>query len=337
MDSKIKLHYDQKCVVCGTGPSDNVLGFLREHEYHNTTSYKFPLVECPNCLLLYLYPRPSTSELDRIYPREYYAHHLKFDPKEKPSLVEKLVQWRTSSEISKRLKQIQLDIPSNAEIKVLDVGCGTGRYLEAIKSFFPNSETHGVDFDKNALETTKTFGHHTHLGRFEDIDLPKNYFDLIISIHVIEHVAQPDKFLENCQNLLKQKGTILIETPNTDYFGLNTFKKCHWGGYHTPRHWYLFRLETFENLASRMKLSVSGFGYYANPIFWLWTLHSVSLNYLGRRISSTLFPPVKIFFGGIYSLTLLSVISIFARTLNKIFGKGSCMWIALKKSQMTNK
>jgi 2-polyprenyl-3-methyl-5-hydroxy-6-metoxy-1,4-benzoquinol methylase len=331
MNLDLELHHDKSCVVCGSDPSDNLVGLLREHEYRNTTTYNFPLVECTNCLLMYLYPRPSTSELARIYPKEYYAHHLKFDSHKNLSLVEKLIQWRTFSEVSKRLDKIGLNVGCDSQIKVLDIGCGTGRYLEAIKFLFPNSETHGVDFDQRALDVAKTFGHNTHHGRFEDIDLPTNYFDLIISIHVIEHVARPDIFLENCKNLLNENGTILIETPNTDYLGLKMFKKCHWGGYHTPRHWYLFRSETFEKLANKLQIKVTGLGYYANPIFWLWTLHSISLNFLGRRISSTLFPPVQIFFGGLYSLFLLGSLSFLERTINKISGKGSCMWISFKK------
>ena len=68
---------DVSCTGCGAH-DDIVLFEGHEHEYPNTTHARFPVVRCRECDLIRLNPRPAVSELDRIYPPEYYAYHLPF-------------------------------------------------------------------------------------------------------------------------------------------------------------------------------------------------------------------------------------------------------------------
>ena len=176
-------------------------------------------------------------------------------------------------------------MPKIAPIGFLDVGCGVGAQLDAIKSLLPNCETYQeFEYGSVAAGKARGRGHTVYEGRFEDFDLPQGYFDAIISIHVIEHVARPDLFLKGqVVRLATAEGFVMIETPNTDCVDFDLLKRRHWGGYHTPRHWYLFRKETVEALAQRLGCNLVTCRPYTMSNFWAWSAHSLATEAIGRK------------------------------------------------------
>ena len=306
--------------VCGAPLPSEPIGSVQEHEYTTTTRVEFPVVECGECGLVYLAPRPAESELGRIYPDDYYAYHLATQSAKalgrEPSFVERVIERRSARVLAHRLRAMSIDASGlGRPFRVLDVGCGTGRHLDLMRLAIPGAETHGVDMGTAAIEVAQQKGHVGYVGRFEDVDVPADYFDLIVSFHVIEHVARPDLFLQKCADSLHDDGRILIETPNTECIDFRLLKRRHWGGYHAPRHWYLFREPTFERLAQRLGLTIESWGPCPNAAFWVFTCHSIASRWLGRPIAGALFPPVKMFYGGVYPLCLLAGFSLFERGL----------------------
>ena len=78
-------------------------------------------------------------------------------------------------------------------------------------------------------------------------------------MHVIEHVAEPDLFVSKALELLNTEGALVLATPNTDCVDFQIFGKQHWGGYHTPRHWYLFEKKSFDFLVERLDCNLIEF------------------------------------------------------------------------------
>ncbi|MCK5586236.1 class I SAM-dependent methyltransferase, partial [Candidatus Bipolaricaulota bacterium] len=130
--------------------------------------------------------------------------------------------------------------------RILDVGCGSGQHLDVFKRLFFSAETLGVEPSVEAARRARERGHVVSAERFEDSTLPERSFNLIHSYHVIEHVAHPRLFMENALRLLADDGLILIETPSTKGLDFALFKRKHWGGYHAPRHWTLFRRKSLQ-------------------------------------------------------------------------------------------
>jgi SAM-dependent methyltransferase len=335
-----QLHYDEKCIICGENVPGESIGRVREHEYENTVSGDFPVFQCRNCGLVYLWPRPDVSVMPLIYPSNYYSYHVSHNTPiagtTRKSFVESLIfqlsRRRLLASISKTWTCQEVDRP----VRVLDVGCGVGGQLDMAASIFDKCETYGVEIDELAVRKARARGHTVYHSRFEDAELPNRFFDIVFAFHLIEHVARPDFFLRKCLNVLSDQGIVCIETPNTDCLEFNLFKEKHWGGYHAPRHWYLFQPRTFRVLASRFNSRITYWEFRFIPTYWSWTFHSLLMDFVGKRIADIIFPPIKICFGGLQSFIILSFFAVMGRVLTKLTGKGNAVWIVISKDSARN-
>jgi methionine biosynthesis protein MetW len=110
---------------------------------------------------------------------------------------------------------------------VLDIGCATGfmgEYLIKEK----DCRVIGADIRKDELKIAKKkFTSEV----FADIEQPKNIekvlkknemnkFDVILATSTIEHLKNPEKFLQICKKLLKSKGRLIISTPNIAHWSI---------------------------------------------------------------------------------------------------------------------
>lgn len=102
-------------------------------------------------------------------------------------------------------------------IKVLDVGCGSGRAINLMAKTFPQSQFFGYDFSHEAIENAKNEAVKLNLNnaQFEKQDVAKfskeEYFDLITAFDAIHDQAKPDKVLENIKKSLKPNGVFLMQ------------------------------------------------------------------------------------------------------------------------------
>ena len=102
-------------------------------------------------------------------------------------------------------------------IKVLDVGCGSGRAINLMAKSFPNSNFTGYDFSSEAIQNAKNEAEKLGLTNisFEKQDAAsfskESYFDVITAFDAIHDQANPDKVLENIKNALKPDGVFMMQ------------------------------------------------------------------------------------------------------------------------------
>ncbi|MBE9391232.1 class I SAM-dependent methyltransferase [Fervidicoccus fontis] len=100
----------------------------------------------------------------------------------------------------------------------LDLGAGSGYITQIIVNILKPSDIYVVDFSEIALKELKKKGFKIIKADLNSEDLskvlPKEYFDLITSFEVIEHLFNPDNLLENVKNLLRPGGYLILSTPN---------------------------------------------------------------------------------------------------------------------------
>ena len=118
------------------------------------------------------------------------------------------------------------------DLEVLEIGTGSGFFLDFARERFPNSRFSGVEYDERLLAETAVRATHARLiqGNAENFDLGKSRFDLVVSFQVIEHLYNPGAMLDNVRAHLKPGGIFLVTTPNLSGLGAR-WMKDKWHGY----------------------------------------------------------------------------------------------------------
>lgn len=112
--------------------------------------------------------------------------------------------------------------------RVLDLGCGEGKYLKFLKSF--GFKTEGIDSSKTAVKMAKKSLNDNSKILFKNMFrfvIPKNKYDLIISISTIHHGTkkQVRGLVDQIHRALIRKGKIFITLPDCRCIKIwNTFK-----------------------------------------------------------------------------------------------------------------
>lgn len=103
--------------------------------------------------------------------------------------------------------------------RVLDVGCGNGRFGAMLKTKLRGAEVWGVEPVADAhAEAAKVLDRAT-LGMFcEDIDLPLASFDTIVFNDSLEHFPDENAPLKLARRLLKPGGRVIASIPNVRYW-----------------------------------------------------------------------------------------------------------------------
>ena len=99
-------------------------------------------------------------------------------------------------------------------LKILDVGCGDGsmtsKFLNGIQDKI--HEVYGLDnMDKNGNNLIKYTKINLEEGKFPFND---NFFDIVYSNQVIEHILNKDNYISECNRVLKNGGLFIISTEN---------------------------------------------------------------------------------------------------------------------------
>jgi len=104
--------------------------------------------------------------------------------------------------------------------KVLDVGCNAGFGTEAVRKYL-KTNIYGADTSKIAIKQAKKnfYTIRKNFKHYDGVKLPfkDNYFDLVVSFHVIGHVQDANKFIKELNRVTKSGKKVIIITPNAIY------------------------------------------------------------------------------------------------------------------------
>ncbi|MBU4285007.1 methyltransferase domain-containing protein [Patescibacteria group bacterium] len=325
---------DRPCPLCGSWERE-VISSGREHEFKDTTQDLFFVVKCKNCDLVYLNPRPDKKELDIIYPKNYCCHNEQYSEiNTKRNFLVRLKNYLNHClGFPSRIRQVLKLIPKQSQIKILDVGCGSGGALDVFRESCRGALTTGIDFDERAINITAAKGHSVIKAKIEDVELAKENFDIIYSSNVIEHVSDPFQMFQKVAFALKPSGIFFCETPDFDSVDSKLFAKSgHWGGFHFPRHWTFFTPKTLEKIADKAGLKLEKIKHSPVPIFWIWSMHSLLYRGLNRKkLADRLFPLIENrqnFFISFLNKIIFTLIDII---LEKTVGRTGVMCVVFRK------
>ncbi|MFO0936798.1 MAG: class I SAM-dependent methyltransferase [Gemmataceae bacterium] len=253
-----------RCCLCGQHPQRSVAVGL-DFEYAISDDV-WRMDRCDPCGVLILNPRPFDSEFDRVYPPNYHA--FQFDEKQF-GLVHRIRQWLEA----RRLLSLFQDLPANA--RIVDVGCGDGFHLSLLKQFGPQTwQVEGIDASERAVAQAQRRGLTVTCGTVESCVLPAESLDAVLMIMTVEHLSHPEVTVSRVAQLLKPGGRLVIVTDNANSIDAWLFGKRTWGGYHFPRHTYLFNRGSLAKLADKTGLSVARIRTIVSPVNWVFSIRN---------------------------------------------------------------
>ncbi|NJL06522.1 MAG: class I SAM-dependent methyltransferase [Chloroflexaceae bacterium] len=238
----------------------------------------FRICRCGNCGLLYQHPRPTPDALDMIYPAEYPPHQAD------------AYQTTQQSIHPDMLKMAQFVGQQHPHARtLLDVGCGSGAFLRVVQQTYPNWQVVGTDPGAGAVAAARQHGLTVHHGMLEQLDLPRQQWDVVTLWHVLEHLSDPVGTLDYIRTqLLAPQGVLFLAVPMADSWDARLFGRD-WVGWDLPRHFVIFTHASLQAMTAQ-----SGFQPCAEEQFFTdyfateslrWRLAATAMPYALRRIS----------------------------------------------------
>ena len=133
---------------------------------------------------------------------------------------------------------------------IFDFGAGTGDLGYLIKKKFGHINLHCSENDKYSLEILNKRGYRN----YKDLNQINEKFDLIISLHSIEHLTSLDPIF-TLKNLINKQGYFFFEVPNCP-FEKNFIRRP----YDSP-HLIFFTKKSWEKIAELISLNLINFSY----------------------------------------------------------------------------
>src|SRR5512144_663746 len=105
-------------------------------------------------------------------------------------------------------------------LRLLDIGCGAGLLCEPLSRL--GAQVIGVDPSASNIAAAKRHADKAHLSidyrctTAEEID-PRERFDIVLAMEVVEHVADVGLFLNRCAAMLKPGGIMVVSTLNRNW------------------------------------------------------------------------------------------------------------------------
>jgi SAM-dependent methyltransferase len=219
-----------KCGLCGSGDKEDVLSSCNIKQ---GCGREYKIVKCLRCGLVFSNPRPTKESMCRYY--------LDTDPEKigrRPALYE-----RFYFDIFRR-------IPIDRKGRVLDVGCGSGRYIYTLKE--KGWDVKGIDVGYTDYGRD-VLGLDIEEGDIIEKHFAPESFDAVTFWWSLEHMYRPLDALKESYRILKKGGAAVISVHNIDSMEFSIFGR-YWFHLFLPKHLYHFSPKTLT-----MMLKNAGF------------------------------------------------------------------------------
>jgi SAM-dependent methyltransferase len=128
------------------------------------------------------------------------------------------------------LRYAELSVNSSGEL--LEVGCGPGYLISFLEKWFPKMSITGFEYDQRLIEEAKERVQRISFiqGNAEELPFSDCQFDVMVSLHLIEHLYNPEKMLQEVHRVLKPNGIFIVATPNLGGLGARVMGEK-WSGF----------------------------------------------------------------------------------------------------------
>ena len=213
----------------------------------------FTAVKCDECNLVYISPWPDLSDRDRSLQHGAHAGDEIIDTNAKPG---------GSGEV-RRYQRVLDDMYgaslSHEQVNWLDIGCGYGEFLTALRrSVKPGSTLLGSEPNTRKASYAREQGLDVCYRNMGDLDRGFTHISLL---NVFSHLPEPIQFISEARDLLREGGELVIQTGN----GGDVERKDVPGALWLPDHLTFAGQSTLEVLFEKLDMDVVKAVNYREP------------------------------------------------------------------------
>jgi 2-polyprenyl-3-methyl-5-hydroxy-6-metoxy-1,4-benzoquinol methylase len=208
--------YFSNCLLCNSGDILPLIGYEKDY-----------LSYCKSCSFVFSTLIPTHTELLAEYSK-----------------------YRRSNLISAitidRYKDLLLFFERHrVNNTIIDIGAGDGHFIGLAKQ--NNWKAYATEFDDASVKLCQEKGVVVHKGKLDSKQYAQNYFDVIYSSEVIEHINNPIEEIENFHHILRDGGLVYVTTPNFNALSRRILKHK-WNIFNYPEHLSYYTPKTLTKL-----------------------------------------------------------------------------------------
>ena len=223
-----------QCPICNSSVFSE---FLTTQDYF-FTKQKFIINQCTECGFKFTNPRPGLDDLPKYYESTEYISHSNADK----GLINRIYQIVRTLTLKSKARLINAYV---REGQILDIGCGTGEFLNTMQQ--NNFVATGIEPNQDARKHAKRKYGLAVYDEADIIGLSKNHFNVITLWHVLEHVFNLNERISKIKELIAEDGILVVALPNPSSWDAKHYGKF-WAAYDCPRHLYHFDQLAVKNL-----------------------------------------------------------------------------------------
>lgn len=211
------------CIVCGS--------------IHAKPFYT-GLLKCESCHHVAADLRMTDEELFQLYKRDYFFGDEYSDYVSDKPVIQKNFQLR--------LRELRKFLKPNVHKQLLEIGCAYGFFLEVAQRYFDRVQ--GIDITEDGVRYARQILHldvlHSDLLKH---DFESQKFDVVCMWDTIEHLRQPQLYVEKISKHMERGALLTITTG--DIGSLNArLRKDMWRLIHPPTHVHYFSKKTLTQM-----------------------------------------------------------------------------------------
>jgi len=190
------------CPVCETDLPPEIFARIGRHY----SKSQLEICQCKECEAIYYLNPPGESQVDFYYQNLWN--------KTKGESLDSEV--RVPTKVRRKISQMLGDLKLPKDIRILEVGCGTGSMLAGlIEDGYTN--IYGLEQSKfRSKVSEKRFPRRIFSEGYAS-HKPRKSYDLIFCNHVLEHLYRPCDYIKWVNENLSDDGVAIICVPNQEW------------------------------------------------------------------------------------------------------------------------
>lgn len=245
---KAKMLEYINCPICGSNAYKRINTCKITQEDADIPEKALDMVRCRGCGLIFVNPQPrfTQQQTQKLYDREYFNKgYMKFYDANTDSVLQ------SNEPFSYRLDLIE---KHKRPGRILDIGSATGSFLNLARS--RGWQACGVELSDYAADLAiKKYNLNVFRGSLEEAQFKDDDFDVVCASDIIEHVNDPQGFLQEIHRILTNDGLLYLAFPNTGSFYYKFFgliARYNYRNYFLlPYHLYHFSPSTINLLLNK--------------------------------------------------------------------------------------